>query len=590
MGSLRSDPENFAELVEIERASAQLHGRDPARAEETVRARLREIAEKEEREKRNEVERREVEAAARRRPFVIAAGVAVALVSLGVVGWGVSWGLARMDRGEAFASALDEAGRPLASLGFASKEDWIDAEGESIVLSIPAKTCAAVIVVAEGSTSLVDTELARPAGKGSGPSHLWCACAGEEATLTVPSAEQHAAVRLFTGEFASVGGPFALASEVPEGWKVTMGASDEACAHEAAAIWVKGDERAMPVPFPDHVANNPRFVAEGMEPAGLFPPERPFVALPSASATCYFAQPFGQGGKVQLRGEDGAPLSEPTDQAFGWCHYGDATKLTLWREAGAEVPYVVTRASATRLGGSLGLGELAARQGHEGATLLVLGGDLVKDAKAALVASSVGAATVVLGTASGLPGGPDHRVVAATVRQEGTVVPSGSVAHACRPKPSPEAALTHLLCVQAEAQPWRGSGEPGSWGAAEAELPVWLWELAKEPSPPLLEAMASILVFARRLHQAGFEPTSVDGVEATVWGAEISRRGKTTEVVAVAITKTEPWFHPLSDGDAWTFDDMPRIVVMPPEGKLTLRAPKPLTYDPKAVSAVVWRR
>lgn len=591
VGSLRSDPDNFAELVEIERASAKLHGRDPARAEETVRARLREIADKAEREKRNEAERRELEALARRRPFVIGAGIVGGVILLGSIGWGIAWGVARMKRAEAFTATFGEAGKGLTALGFSATEDWVDAEGETIVMAIPEKTCAAVIAVAEGSPALVDSELLRPSGTSRGPGpHLWCSCAAEEAKVTLPAGPEHVAVRLLTGDFASVGGAFALANEVPEEWKVTIGSGDGACAHEAAAIWVKEDDRAMPVPFPDHVAKNPRFVAAGMEPAGLFPPDRPFVALPSAAATCYFAQPFGEGGKVQLRGEDGAPISEPTNQAFGWCHYGEATKLTLWREQGAEVPYVVTRASAKRVGGSLGLGELAARQGHDGATLLVLGGDLTKDAKAALVASSVGAATVVLGGPNGLPGGPDRRVVAATMRREGTLAPAGDIPRSCRPEPSPAAALSHLLCVQADAQPWRGSGEPGSWGAAEAELPVWLWELAKHPSPPLLDAMVSILVLARRLHQAGFEPTSVDGVEPTVWGAEISRRGKTTEVVAVAMTDKTPWFHPLTDGEPWGIGDAPQVVRMPEEGKLTLRAPKPLSYDPKAVSVVVWRR
>ncbi|MEQ9321522.1 MAG: hypothetical protein RIF41_20320, partial [Polyangiaceae bacterium] len=418
MGSLRSDPENFAELVEIERASAQLHGRDPKRAEETVRARLREIAEKEEREKRNEAERKELEALARRRPFVIAAKVVVGVIVVGAIGGGIAWGVARMSRGEAFAVALDEAGAALTELGFSKTDEWVDAEGGAIAIAIPDKTCAALIAVAEGSAELVPTELSRAGGgnAGTGP-HLWCSCAAEEVTVTLPPGDRHAAVRLLTGDFASVGGSYALANEAPEDWKVLVGPADAACAHEAAAIWVRQDERAVPVPFPDHVAKNPRFVAEGMEPAGLFPPDRPFVALPSVPATCYFAQPFGKGGKVQLRGEDGAPLSEPTDQAFGWCHYGEATKLTLWRQEGAEVPYVVTRASSKRLGGSLGLGELAERQGHEGATLLVLGGDLSKDAQAALVASSVGAATVGVGNAKGLAGGPDRRVVAATMRQ-----------------------------------------------------------------------------------------------------------------------------------------------------------------------------
>ena len=592
MARPRPDPDNFVELVEIERASAQLHGRDPARAEETVRARIREIAEKEEREKRNEAERRELEALARRRPFVIGAGILGGVIVVAGIGWGVVWGVARMNRGDAFTMALDEAGGGLVELGFGKVDDWVDAEGDTIAMAIPEKTCAAVIAVAEGSPTLVESGLSRPGGvslAGVGP-HLWCSCAAEEVEVALPAGDEHVAVRLLAGDFACVGGSFALANEVPEAWTVTVGPADGACAHEAAAIWVKEDERAVPVPFPEHVAKNPRFVAEGMEPAGLFPPDRPFVALPSVPATCYFAQPFGQGGKVQLRGEGGLPLSEPTDQAFGWCHYGEATKLTLWRQEGAEVPYVVTRASSERVGGSLGLGELAERQGHEGATLLVLGGELNEDAKAALVASSVGAASVALGSANGLPGGPDRRVVAATMRREGTLAPTGDVAHSCRPEPSPAAALSHLLCVQADAQPWRGSGGEGSWGAAEGELPVWLWELGKQPSPPMLDAMASMLVLARRLHQAGFSPTSVDGVEATVWGAEISRRGKTAEVVAVAMTEKAPWFHPLSDGEPWALGDAPRIVPMPPEGKLTLRAPKPLTYDPKAVSAVVWRR
>jgi hypothetical protein len=582
------DPENFAELVAIERASAQMHGRDPEYAEETVRERLRQAEENAERDARNAAEKEAARKWQARRKYVIGAGVVGGLALIVGLTLGARALMAMMARSDAFGVVLDEASIPLKSLGLEKREDFTDADPSRTTLSVPAGTCSAVIGVVQGSAVPVALAVVRPIGtsRGAGP-HLWCACGEEEVTVSFSeNPVGQVAVRWLTGAFDRVGGSMVLGHVKPDNGQLNVVPDDANCAFEAAAEWAKRQGHGVPTTANE---SEQARLPEGMTSLGTLPASQPFVSLPAADDICRLAEPLAEGGALRLRGEDGKLLAE-ANGALGWCVYASSPTLTLWREGGGS--YLVSEAPAARVGGVTGLRELVERRAHGDATVALVGDDLEKDALATLAASDVSQAMSQTASANGLPGETDRRVVVATLRREGSLATAdgSAIASTCKPAPQPDATVTSMFCLQAREQPWTGSGPVGSWGAAEAELPTWLWLLKDGGDVEQLKAMASILTLARRLHLAGFEPTTIDGVEKTVWGAAISARKNLRHAVAIGITKKAPWFHPLSDGEPWSLDDEPHLVAMPTEGKLVVKAERMLGFDAASRDVVVWRR
>src|SRR5271165_1227673 len=82
---------------------------------------------------------------------------------------------------------------------------------------------------------------------------------------------------------------------------------------------------------------------------------------------------------------------------------------------------------------------------------VVLPDDLGKDARAALVAATVPAVSIQESDATGLPGKPDHGVVAFSLRGELAMLPEVApvVPIVCLPDHEGNAVVTALLCAQA---------------------------------------------------------------------------------------------------------------------------------------------
>jgi hypothetical protein len=289
--------------------------------------------------------------------------------------------------------------------------------------------------------------------------------------------------------------------------------------------------------------------------------------------------------KLSLRVEGGQRPLVGASGAIATCARAPAT-LSAWREGGGEI--VAFSAPAARVGGSLGLRELAARAGV-GVTVWVPPGDLAFDAGAALEATGVPTSTV-LGAAGDLAA---SSVFTISSDAGGTSAPDDAGPFVvCRPELTKGASASMCLGVK-----------PGAWaspmgmppGGLAVRRPVWI-PLETPPSGrPLaqaeraqLERLLGALAFSRRMSQLGFSLTTLESVLPTPDGAEITGRANEKEIVAVAVSAGAPTIHTLTDGPSWTLDGAPRVIALQPGKSVRLRAIPAYTGAKREVW--VWRR
>jgi hypothetical protein len=595
----KSDRGDFDELVEMERATALLQGRDPSVAESIVAARFATETQRHEREELL-VKRREAtlerQRAKRRR---IGLGAVAAVVLGAVAYWLVGVGSTMAKRADRLRDALGQASTAASELGFSLKEDWLDVGPGGVTLDVPAGTCSAVVAVREeGGDGPFGMRIERALkGQVEGQGGLvWCACEAEKAKVTLPAADKtRHALRWLVVPGTTVGGIEVLASIPLRGFSTYIGEFDHSCADEAFARWSATAGHGDVVPLPaelDRVART--LQQEGLEPVGQLPAERKFVVVRSPRGRCTVAAPDVQLGGVSLRAQDGAALLVGTSKPFAWCTYGQDTTVSLWHEEGSQARYVLFSAAAVRVGGYAGLRELGARLNLGALELVASPESSAEDAVAALRASTVTDASIVTATEQGLPGNAGRLVASFSLRREGSFQPAGKLPMpiACRAKPDDSAPVNAYVCVQAQPQSWRPAGLAKGQAAAEAELPFWLSHLGGSADPGAIDAAASLLAFARRLALLGFEPTTTEGIRDTPRGAAVAGRSGKKEVVALAITKARPWIHPLSlpASEPWTIDGPLSAAALAADGSVELQTTAPLGADPSARRIVVWRR
>jgi hypothetical protein len=594
------DDGKFDELVEIERATALLQGRDPRQAESIVAARF---ASKTQRQEREEMVAKRRDAARDRRRWKLrrAAMAAVGALVVGGVGyWLVGLGRGAAQRADGLRAALTEASAATTELGFVLKDDWLDVGPDGASVEIAAGTCSAVVAVREGGGEgpvAVRVERALK-GQVEGPGgQIWCACEPEKAKITLPRAgKARYALRWLAAPGAAVGGIDVLTAAPIRGFSAHVGELDHSCADEALGTWSTaaghGDAPSLPIEL-GGVARQLRL--EGLEPVGELPADRRFVVVRSVRARCYLAAPDGTPGAVSLRARDGSRLLGGTAKPLAWCNYGEDGPLSLWHDEGSQARYVILSAPAAAVGGNAGLRELGARLELHGLELVGPAEASSDDAVAALRASTVSDASIAAATGDGLPGKPGRVVVAFSLKREGSFQPAGKVPvpMACRPAPDEVVAVNAYVCVQTEAQPWRAGGPANGQAAAEAELPFWLAGIEDARDPAANEAATSLLALSRRLTLLGFEPTTTEGIRDTARGAVVSGRPGKKEALAVAITKARPWTHPLGplgSAPTWTLDGPLSPTAVAPEDSVELQTRDALGSDSGARRVVVWRR
>lgn len=585
------------ELIEIERASAVLHQRDPSQAAHIVNE-LK--ARKAEEARRAEVARQirmaaEKKKRIRRLRIGIVAGV---LLVAGAAAYPLTQAvLAEAARAEALQKSLTEAQKPAASKGFAFSDEWLDVPPAGVAFKIPRNTCSAVLGVGEGAEGLLPIRVKRqgndPIDGRSGA--IWCSCDEEEVTATfVDPPDKRLALRWLNAKMGVVGGIEVLSGVQIPGFVVAADEQAYGCADAAFATWAQseGHGRLEPIGQRLKEALEP-LEEESFSVHGVFAPEMRFAVVPTRPQRCYLAVPFGDKAPVTLRNTEGRRVVKDSADALGWCSYAQERAYSLWRKQLGPPRMLVVEIAATRVGGLTGLREAASRHGTKKMHGILEAQDLEADAVAALIASGVGESTIVRGEATGLPGKPNSRVVAFGLFETSSFLPDVAprVPLACDPPPRPGADFQTYVCVQARPQRWRREGSVETQGAAEGRLPFWLSILEGLDNASALAASAELLAFSRRMTLLGFEPTTTDGVKDSAFGAEILGRPAKKQALAVGLTNRPPWIHPLTHQRPWTLDGELGIADVEPDASVRVRSRTgSLGADPNARRVVVWRR
>ncbi len=286
-------------------------------------------------------------------------------------------------------------------------------------------------------------------------------------------------------------------------------------------------------------------------------------------------------------------------KALAWCA---AKPTTFVVERAAPSTLTVLSAPSSRIGGLVGLRELAARA-EISATTWVRDderGAMAADTLRASVVpdpTAVGAQTIAAGATK------DVRVLAFSV--------AGSAAGGTARSPDegaetfvsneadfrcdPPLSAGDALCVQARALTWHeppplGGAPNVACGAAYGALPYWMSALADVRDPRgLLEAELALIDFARRMTQRGFAPGVIEGVTERDDAVEILGRSGDDAVVAVGLWPAPPFVHPYTDGAPWTLDGEPRVIPLAGGVRVTLKLPERAPVPLDARRTVVFR-
>ena len=264
-------------------------------------------------------------------------------------------------------------------------------------------------------------------------------------------------------------------------------------------------------------------VADGFEPVGLFASGRAFGVIRAKQGRCYLALPDPGAGEIALRGPDGARLVPRAGGAIAWCSHAADGIFSLWRTETSGRAVSVVGSPADRAGGIMGSVLALRRHGARDVEIALLPDELAKDARAALVAATVPAASILEADTTGLPGRPESKIVGFSLRgrvamlpEVAPAVPTGCVPDLDASGPRPRAAsepFAAYLCAEARGQVWHRGGDAQHQGAVEGARPYWLGVLDGAAEEGALRAAAAALVFAQRLSLLGYEPTTSEARE-----------------------------------------------------------------------------
>jgi hypothetical protein len=483
------------------------------------------------------------------------------------------------------------------ALGFVTSQEWLDVPSAGVDVRVAANTCSALTATEEGGAEQVGLRIRRDrVGSFEAPlGAIWCSCEAETARVVVEGAAQRRrALRLLSAQMRRVGGIEVLAALGPRDWTVKLEGSALTCVGQAFQGWVQDPQHGALAPPPtDKKGRAAALASQGLEILGVLEPTRPFAVVRSPKDRCYLAAAESKGDEMALRAADASVLAKGVAGAMAWCVYAQDAVFAVWKPKPSASPIVVARAPAERIGGLLGTREAAVRAGLEHPWGVLLAGDFNADARAALRASTVLDAAVIVSDETGMPKKPDYEVVALSFTLEGAFLSevAPKVTTVCLPDVSPERGVRAELCVEEHPQLWRGVAGLSGRGGAEGPYPFWLGMFTGTSEPHALRALAGVLGFARRMSLLGFEPTSIEGVADTATGATVTGREGKGEVVAIGLTKARPWVHPLSPVHArWSLDGEPPVTRVPVGKTVVFHAADTLGTDKNARRAVAFRR
>jgi hypothetical protein len=556
-------PKSRIGLTDVERAISVLDGRHPEH--EKAARQTREAAEKRRTELEVELAR---SARSRRTRRVVTAVLVVAAAGAAVVAAKVA------RRANELHEALGAAEADWIARGFAPLASNELTAGRTLEADVSGSSCYVALSTTEGPVRAM-----YPGGSVVGPRSVgWCSCAAGRATVeTTPGGDAGLAVLQI--QAATLGGPLARAwlDFAPGAW----GDGGRECADTPLDAWL-----ATRHPAPGDtlwLKSQQALLAAGLKVVATLDATHPFTAVDIAPGSCNLAL-ASTPAPLSLRLPGG---SRPVKGAgaIAWCGTQGGT-ASLWREGMG--PAAMLSVPATRIGGLLGLRELAESAGLAlpAPSTWLRPGDRAWDATVLLQAS--GATDVVSAPLRVDPEAPDPRVVALSLAPEAAAIsePAGVVI-ACDPPLAQAAGAT--VCAHSAPVSWFNRSDAAA-GAARGSLPVWLTILEGHRELDAVARIPEILALTRRLAREGFEPTALEAVTELPDGVRVTGRAGEDAVVALGLVPKPPWVLPYTDGIPWDLGDAPREVPLKPGDSVKLATSPPPDAPLATRRTVVFRR
>ncbi|MEO6418196.1 MAG: hypothetical protein ABIP39_02235 [Polyangiaceae bacterium] len=565
-------------LNEVERAISILDGRHPDHARlqrETLEA---------SRKKRAALE---VENTKERRRAVRRAAIAVVTVAvLGSAGW---LAYATYKQRAKLEGMLDKPAAPFISMGFAAYPPPRYGPQDRVEASIDTPSCVIAVGASAFGDAVIDVQRDGEKSQGKG-SIGWCSCGPEHVKVQVTSGtEGQRSVRLLHMDAHAFGGTyvFSFANARPS----TL--LEGPCAEEHLDGWLTEKHYPVAAMPPEWLAATPirkKLRDAGFRPLAIAGAALPFVVAEPAPQSCVLALPSDPDDILSLRIDGGTRVLSKVKGPLAWCD-AHASAATVWREGKGEI--AVISVPARRIGGVLGLREVALRAGLGKLAVWLKSEDLGWDAAEAARASGISEPVVVDYLAAKHDAVRDARVVSVSATEGAVVAPdtgSDLVFASCSPPLDAKTRALQMFCVQASPQRWRDTGTKGSAGGAESALPFWMSNLAKAHDPDAVRTEAELFAFARRVATEGFGPTVLEAVIERPAGAEVLGRAGEDAIIAVGIEAQPPFVFTYSDGPTWTLGGEPRVIALE-AGKHVVLTPTPTPSAPKeARRTIVFRR
>lgn len=527
------------DLDEVERALSVLGGRHPNQ----VRA---------EREAHEATAKRAKEHEARladdrKRALKRNAIIGVVVVVLGASG-GIAW------RMSAARSAIDAKMTteiaPFVAAGFDALPRGSFAAQDRADVTTVAGDCYA-FVAADGAQMKIERPVGSAGAKGSA---VVCTCASENIVVVTAGG---APVRALHVVGTALGGSRAIAYRFEK--PPTVVAGDEACADDALAAFARTTHKQEKDGA--WLASHAAFASSGFTTVASAPEKLPFAFIEPTPSRCFIAA----GGDMTLWAiTDQIQKPLHGKDAIGWC----AEKETTFAVEHAGGPVTIASVPSKRIGGLIGLREIAARAGVSMSTW-------VRDEERGEIAADALRASVV----------PDPTAVAcqtieAAQAKDARVFVFSSATHESFTSSeadfrcAPALGEPDALCVELRALTWHAPPPGVVCGAAYGSLPFWMSALAESHDAAAVDAELALVGFARKMSQRGFSPSVIEGVTERESSVEILGRSGDDAIVAVGLWPVAPYIHPYSDDAPWTFDDEPRVIPLAGGARVSLPVPK----------------
>jgi hypothetical protein len=542
------------DFEEVERALSVLKGQHPEA--EKLRRKDAEALEK---------KQKETQKVYRAEMLKRGAKVAGVLVVLGFVALGISRMRASSAHEASRASHVDQALAPFKLAGFsivatstADAPDSLEASGE-------AGCFLAVAVGANRSVKVTRASHPSPVVDGGSPL-LFCTCEADHFTVK-GDVGADSGVALMRIDGPQLGG--SRAQPFFKFKPTTVARTDEACREPTFDAWLAAKHWTPPPTnelWLDGAPWRKTFVEAGMSLIATAPGKVPLVVFELGKESCMLLASNDGGDELGLRLTGGATVPKSRGP-IAWCGRVDG-EVVLEHDGDGEVG--ILAGPAARVGGMLGLREIARDANLTLGLAFVAPQDRGWNAKETLVASGIADSGVTPALGPDIPKDLDSRIVAlSSVKPNAMIadVPEDVFSYC-----SPSLQTEDAICAFSGLQLWKPTAPDVVVGVGRATRPPWLSVMSGVGDPAAMKAMTQLLTLARRLRRDGFEPTN-EFVNELGSGVEVTGRRGDDKIVAVGVGSVDPWVAPYTEAyPGWSLEGPAHFVPLKEGQKVTLLA------------------